>query len=179
MVDSRYADDVDHQGQTLIPPSLHQFAETFQGDLKSVLGLDLQLTQGTKRGPDTIFVTLGNNSNFQDVAGRFTAEGYELEVDDTGIVVTGASPLGAWWATRSIIQAAVAGNSTLETGSGVDAPGWGTRGIMVSLISQEQLIIANTLPSSSMPGANTTHRISWSRCARTSRSSSRTLFIYT
>ncbi|KAJ5632824.1 hypothetical protein N7490_009163 [Penicillium lividum] len=130
VVDSRYFDAVDNQGQTLIPPTLGEFAETFQGDLKSVFGLDLKLTKGAKRTENTIFLTLGNNTGFKDAAGRFTSEGYELKVDNDGVVVTGASPLGAWWATRSIIQAAT-GDSTLPKGSGVDAPGWGTRGVML------------------------------------------------
>lgn len=137
MVDSRYGDEVDHGGQTLIPPTLRQFANTFQVDLKSVLGLDLKLTQGEQRRPNTIFITLDNSTDFHDAAGRFTSEGYGLLVDGDGVVVTGASPLGAWWATRTIIQAAVTGNSTLPRGSGVDAPGWGTRGAMVSLNSYE------------------------------------------
>ncbi|KAJ6111990.1 hypothetical protein N7523_008051 [Penicillium sp. IBT 18751x] len=127
VVDSRYADKVDHDSQTLIPPTLQQFAETFQEDLKSALGLTVQLTKGTKRKSDTIFVTLGNDTKFEDAAGRPTSEGYSLKVDNRGLVVTGASPLGAWWATRSIIQTA-AGNSTIAKGAGADAPGWGTRG---------------------------------------------------
>lgn len=133
LVDSRYANEVDNDGYTLIPPTLQQFAETFQEDVKSVLGLDVPLAQGSTRKPNTIFVTLGNNTNFKDAAGRFTSEGYTLTVDNRGLVITGASPLGAWWATRSIIQAAALGNSTIPKGSGTDAPGWGTRGAMVSL----------------------------------------------
>ncbi|KAJ5153172.1 uncharacterized protein N7482_009650 [Penicillium canariense] len=131
VVDSRYAEEVDNIGQTLIPPTLLEFAQTFQGDLKSVLELDLKLSQATKRKPNSIFVTFGNDTSFMDAAGRWTQEGYKLRVDDRGLVVTGASPLGSWWATRSIIQATVAGNSTLAKGSGTDAPGWGTRGVML------------------------------------------------
>ncbi|KAJ5918310.1 hypothetical protein N7454_010685 [Penicillium verhagenii] len=132
IVDSRYVDAVDQLGQTLIPPTLGQFAETFQEDLKSVFGVDVQITQGTERTANTIFLTIGNNTGFEDAAGRFTSEGYEMVVDDNGVVVTGASPLGAWWATRSIIQAASStSNSALPKGSGVDAPGWGTRGVML------------------------------------------------
>ena len=132
VVDSRYADLVDNNGQTLVPPTLMQFVETFRGDLKSALGLDLTLTKGTKRKPDTIFVTLKNETGFHDAAGRFTSEAYALKVDDQGVVISGASPLGSWWATRSIIQAAIGGDSSIAKGTGIDAPGWGTRGVMVS-----------------------------------------------
>jgi hexosaminidase len=132
IVNSQYANSVDNEGQTLIPPTLLQFAETFKRDIKSALGLDLTLSQGTQRKQDAIFVTLKNETGFQDAAGRFTSEAYTLTVDDQGVVISGASPLGSWWGTRSIIQAAIAGNSSIAKGSGVDAPGWGTRGVMVS-----------------------------------------------
>jgi hexosaminidase len=132
VVDSRYADSVDHTGQTLIPPKLLQFADTFKDDLESTLGLDLGLTQGAKRRSDTIFVTLKNETGFRDAAGRYTAEAFSIAIDDEGIVISGASPLGCWWATRSIIQAAISGNSSIAKGNGVDAPGWSTRGVMVS-----------------------------------------------
>ncbi|KAJ5766805.1 uncharacterized protein N7511_004421 [Penicillium nucicola] len=132
VIDSKYADSVDNNGQTLIPPTLQQFTETFQGDLKSTLDLDLKVSQGNKRLENTIFVTLANQTDFHDVAGRFTSEAYALTVDDQGIVITGASSLGAWWGTRSVIQAAIIGELSLAKGSGADAPGWGTRGAMVS-----------------------------------------------
>ncbi|KAJ5806817.1 hypothetical protein N7474_010409 [Penicillium riverlandense] len=131
IIDSGYANEVDHHGQTLIPPTLSEFVETFQEDLKTSLGLDLQLVSGTQRRENTVFVTLGNSTSFRDAAGRWTSEGYDLRVDDHGIIVTGASPLGAWWATRSMIQAAVNGDSVLAKGAGADAPGWGTRGVFL------------------------------------------------
>lgn len=155
LVDSRYADEVDNNGYTLIPPTLQQFAETFQEDLKSVLGLDVPLAQGSTRKPNTIFVTLGNNTNFKDAAGRSTSEGYTLTVDNRGLVVTGASPLGAWWATRSIVQAAALGNSTISKGFGTDAPGWGTRGVMVSLYSHEDRQFAHAIDSSMQADTST------------------------
>lgn len=61
-------------------------------------------------------MTLTNDTGFHDAAGRFTSEGYALTVDDRGIVLAGASALGAWWGTRSVLQAAAAGNSTLARG---------------------------------------------------------------
>ncbi|KAJ5738452.1 hypothetical protein N7493_001607 [Penicillium malachiteum] len=131
VVDSRYVNAIDHNGQTLIPPTLQEFAETFQEDLKSVLGLDVQVSKGSARKKNSIFLTLGNQTGFVDAAGKWTAEAYELKVDGTGAVITGASPLGAWWATRSIIQIATTSDSALPKGSAVDAPGWGTRGVML------------------------------------------------
>ncbi|PYH78746.1 putative beta-hexosaminidase, partial [Aspergillus uvarum CBS 121591] len=135
VVDSRYSDHVDDNGQTLIPPTLREFASTFQEDLRSSLGLDVPLTFNKSRGHNTIFLTLANETGFQDVAGQWTSEGYALEVDDHGIIIAGASPLGVWWGSRSVIQAAVLGGHghALPHGSGVDAPGWASRGVMLDV----------------------------------------------
>ncbi|OJJ44225.1 hypothetical protein ASPZODRAFT_144799 [Penicilliopsis zonata CBS 506.65] len=133
IVDTRYAHDVDADGETLIPPTLDQFSRTFQGDLFSSLGVDLPLGYNIMPSADSIFITVRNSTGFHDAAGRWTSEGYELEINDDGIIIYGASPLGAWWGTRSLIQMAVLGDTTLPVGSGVDAPGWGTRGVMLDV----------------------------------------------
>ncbi|KAI9036350.1 glycoside hydrolase [Aspergillus affinis] len=133
VVDIDYADAVDHDGQTLIPPTLHQFAETFQEDLESSIGLSLPLNLSSDSIPDSIFLTLTNNSDFQDAAGRPTAEAYTLNIHDNGIIIAGASPLGAWWGTRSLIQTAVVAGRELPQGSGLDAPGWANRGVMLDV----------------------------------------------
>lgn len=133
IVDSEHAEAVDEKGQTLIPPTLHQFAETFQEDIKSTIDVDVALQNGNEAQSNSIFITLAkDDSEFQDVAGRPTHEGYKLDITDKGITITGASPLGAWWGTRSLIQmAVVSGDSSVPQGSGTDAPGWATRGAYV------------------------------------------------
>lgn len=131
VVDLRYAFSVDHNGSTLIPPTLLSFAETFQSDLRE-LGHDIPLITSTEPGEHTLFVTISNRpNNFLDVAGRPTSEGYELQVTPTAVILTGASPLGAWWGTRTLLQQAVLNQFTLPLGLGRDAPGWGERGMMV------------------------------------------------
>ncbi|PLB43525.1 glycoside hydrolase [Aspergillus steynii IBT 23096] len=131
VVDVAYANTVDHAGQTLIPPTLHQFAETFQEDLESSIGLSLPLNLGVHPLPNSIFLTLTNHTGFHDAAGRPTAEAYSLNIHSNGIEIAGASPLGAWWGTRSLIQAAVVTGEKLPHGSGLDTPGWANRGIML------------------------------------------------
>lgn len=131
VVDSSWWDAVDNNGQTLIPPTLQEFAQTFQEDLKSSIGIALPLSQATEPPNDSIFLTVKNSSGFHDVAGRYTSEGYSLTINSKGIIIAGASPLGTWWGTRSLIQTAVVGGLSLPQGSGVDAPGWGTRGAFV------------------------------------------------
>jgi hexosaminidase len=133
VVDSRYARTVDNDGQTLIPPTLAQFAQTFQEDLGSTLGIELPIVQSTQAHINSIFLTLDQaNTTFVDTAGRHTSEGYLLSVDSNGVTIAGASPLGTWWGTRSLLQIAALGKLSIAQGSGVDAPGWANRGFMVS-----------------------------------------------
>ncbi|PWI74967.1 Glycoside hydrolase, catalytic core [Purpureocillium lilacinum] len=157
VVDSKFADERDTSGLTLIPPTLHDFASTFAQDLHETLGVQARVVvedSPSRHGADgdAVFLTLSSDkSAFRDAAGRPTAEGYSLTADGAGsggsIVISGASPLGAWWGTRTVLQQAVlrpgsgsgsgSGSSSGDTGAtfplgtGVDAPGWGERGMML------------------------------------------------
>lgn len=133
IVDSRHAEASDPDGQTLIPPTLSEFAHVFQQDLNSTLRIDLPIVSGTAAKDGSIFITLDEDKGkFVDVAGRYTSEGYQLDIDQA-VTISGASPLGSWWATRSILQMATLSNaSDLVHGTSVDSPGWSNRGFMVS-----------------------------------------------
>lgn len=132
VVDEAHAASRDTRGLTLIPPTLRDFAETFAGDVGSVLGHNVSVVTGTAAAPGAIFLTLGDARDYLDVAGRETSEGYTLETTAEGLVVRGASPLGVWWGTRTVIQQTLVGNGSLPLGRAVDSPGWGSRGMMVS-----------------------------------------------
>ncbi|KAI1464703.1 glycoside hydrolase family 20 protein [Daldinia caldariorum] len=129
LVDSKLAESRDESGETLIPPSLQEFAKTFADDLHDVLGLDISVSPSDEPISDTVFLTLGDPSKYTDVKGSQTSEGYTLSVDSSGIVITGASPLGVWWGTRTVLQQAVLSNGSLSYGEADDAPGWRTRGM--------------------------------------------------
>jgi hexosaminidase len=135
VVDSAYQNAVNTEGETLIPPTLLSFANTFSTDLESSLGLNIPVKTGKPSAKTSIFITISKNSSqFLDAAGRPTSEGYSMDVTSEGIVITGASPLGAWWATRTILQQGVLNDGMeLSFGSAIDAPGWGIRGAFVSL----------------------------------------------
>ena len=130
-VDSKYADTLDQDGWTLIPPTLQGFAETFAEDLRNIVGCEVSLIHGEACSSQDIFLTIANSSAFQDAAGRFTSEGYMLQVAKNEITIIGASPLGVWWGTRTVLQQAVLHGGKLPIGSGTDSPGWNTRGIFV------------------------------------------------
>lgn len=131
VVDSRHASTADRNGWTLIPPTLQEFAETFVEDLADLVDCHAVVKHGNDRTHNAIFLTLGSSSAFVDAAGRFTSEGYTLNAIETGVIITGASPLGVWWGTRTILQQAALNDGKLSVGNGTDAPGWGTRGVML------------------------------------------------
>ncbi|KAF7326029.1 Beta-hexosaminidase [Mycena kentingensis (nom. inval.)] len=131
LVDQRFQDAVDSAGKTLIPPTLLEFAQTFAADLE-VLGMEnvpVQVATAVQSG--SVFLTLSTNNAFHDAAGRNTSEGYTLTVGTNNVVIAGASPLGAFWGTRTLLQQAKLRGMSLPIGSGTDAPGWGTRGVML------------------------------------------------
>lgn len=130
-VDTRYEQTTDTNGSTLIPPTLGAFAKTFAEDLSALTGKKISTRQGRKSSASSIFLTLGNQSAFLDAAGRPTSEGYRLDVTENGVTITGASPLGVWWATRTVLQQVALNKGSLKVGSSTDAPGWATRGVML------------------------------------------------
>ncbi|KFY43610.1 hypothetical protein V494_01882 [Pseudogymnoascus sp. VKM F-4513 (FW-928)] len=133
IVDKRFASLVNKNGHTLIPPTLAEFAKTFEGDLQTAIGSHVTLTYGDKPENGSIFLTIDSDTEFSDVAGRPSSEGYSLSVTKEGITIAGASPLGTWWGTRSVLQAAAVGDNKIPCGTGVDTPGWGTRGAMLDI----------------------------------------------
>lgn len=136
IVDAKFAEVVDDNGLTLIPPTLNEFATTFSDDLAKTLGWNLPVESGVGSEKHVIFLTLGDPSNYLDVAGRRTSEGYSLNVTKTRVTITGASPLGVWWGTRTLLQhLAATGEGTIPLGHATDSPGWGNRGLMVSFPS--------------------------------------------
>jgi hexosaminidase len=179
VVDTRYASAVDQNGLTLIPPTLISFAETFRSDLKE-LGHDIPVITSTEAEEHSLFVTISSKPHdFLDAAGRPTSEGYELHVTPNSVILTGASPLGAWWGTRTLLQQAVLGHFEFPVGDGIDAPGWGERGMMVrSRLHMNELRYQSLTLCSLMLGDITILRISSLRCVPTCRISSRTCSTY-
>lgn len=137
IVDLSHSSTRDEDGLTLIPPSLWEFAETFQGDLAGI-GVNAVVLPGIKAVSNAIYLTLDNDkSQFVNAAGNKTSEGYRLSVTSSGITISGASPLGAWWGTRTVLQQALINDKKLKIGTGVDSPGWSERGMMVSSLQNK------------------------------------------
>lgn len=141
VVDDKYADTTDEAGWTLIPPTLHEFAQTFATDLGGEMAVQL----GSSDCTDAIYLTVANHSSFTDAAGRWTSEAYRIEITDDKVTIEGASPLGAWWGTRTILQQASLNDGKLPLGVGIDSPGWGTRGYHVSASAKNDTSLPRTL----------------------------------
>lgn len=131
IVDTQFADARDERGETLIPPTLHDFSEVFAADLKDALGLELSVSNSSEAGQGSIFLTLGDSGDYLDAAGAPTSEGYTLSVSAGGVTIRGASPLGVWWGTRTLLQQAILNGGSLPYGEAHDVPGWATRGMML------------------------------------------------
>ncbi|KKY30721.1 putative glycosyl hydrolase family 20 [Diaporthe ampelina] len=116
---------------SLIPPTLFEFAQTFAGDLANIFNIDATVTNGTNSTTDSIFLTLGDPSVYLNASGDPSSEGYSLSVTSNAITINGASPLGVWWGTRTVLQQATLNNGSVPLGSGTDTPGWATRGMML------------------------------------------------
>ncbi|KAI0964913.1 beta-hexosaminidase [Xylaria arbuscula] len=131
IVDHAHANSVDESGDTLIPPTLRDFADTFAADLHAVWGLNVSVSVASERRPHSIYLSLSEKSPFRYASGEASSEGYAFEVTSSGIAILGASPLGVWWGTRSLIQQSILSKGKLPLGQSVDFPGWKIRGMML------------------------------------------------
>ena len=131
-VENKHADSVDLAGETLIPPTLYSYASTFAHDWEEVTDLKLELRNTSHIVPRSILLTIDTDpSRYIDAAGRPTAEGYSIIITSDGVQIKGASALGAWWGTRTLLQMVASHPTVLPTGCSVDSPGWRVRGLML------------------------------------------------
>ncbi|GAP89727.1 putative glycoside hydrolase [Rosellinia necatrix] len=132
IIDSKYENSVDTTGETLIPQTLRAFAGVFASDTREVWGLqNLSTPVSSMPDVDSVFLTISDTPLYHYESGELSAEGFVLEVTPLGITIRGASPLGVWWGTRSLIQLAILSKGNLPYGTSMDSPGWKTRGMML------------------------------------------------
>lgn len=134
-IDNDFASVSDKDGLTLIPPTALDFATTFRDDLDHITGFNWTLKQVSKVPIDASGIALGaytgeaSDLTYED--GKSTSEGYEIAVNTSRVTIGGSGARGMWWGTRTLIQLLLAGNGTINTISGRDAPAYATRGYML------------------------------------------------
>ncbi|KAL1976792.1 hypothetical protein VTN31DRAFT_3074 [Thermomyces dupontii] len=129
-VDARYQHEVDRDGQTLIPPILHQFANTFVRDLQPVRSLSIQAVNCLAMA-SSLPLTVTERSSMQQVDRPPRDIPSMLRPTESSSKVP--VPLGAWLGTRTVLQQTILNDGTIPLGSGRDVPGWGTRSIMLDV----------------------------------------------
>lgn len=132
-IDRSFAEQRDSEGLTLIPPTAHEFAETFRTDISSLFGGNWTLEQVDDFPPTGIHIGPIRNSNISLTYenGHPTEEGYELEVANGTVYIGGAGARGTFWGTRTLLQKLLIDDGSLMTDWIVDAPAYSTRGFML------------------------------------------------
>ncbi|ETN40827.1 uncharacterized protein HMPREF1541_05107 [Cyphellophora europaea CBS 101466] len=125
----------DTDGLTLIPPSGAEFAVTFAEDLSGATEEEWTV-EVVEDLPDIsgIFLTRysGNDTELAYENGTPTSEGYQLEVGDGKVTISGVGSRGLWWGTRTVLQHLYQSNFTsIPSISVADAPAYVTRGYML------------------------------------------------
>lgn len=141
VIDTASAETRDTDGLTLIPPSTHEFAQTFANDLHTLFpNTTANISVGTAAPLNGVFITT-NTGNFTLASGISTSEGYTLDVSSQGITISGAGARGTFWATRTLLQALILNNGSLPASTVRDGPSWETRGFMLgAVLSSSQLL---------------------------------------
>ncbi|KAI9057723.1 glycoside hydrolase family 20 protein [Trametes sanguinea] len=138
VVNERDANSTADNGLTLIPPTLLQFTQTFKADLEDLFpqtAVSLTVGDAQKAARDAAVITLSLSDDLHATLGdgSVTTEGYEMDVSDTHVVITGAGSKGAFWATRTLLQGLVLTGGQFPAGKIVDQPDWRTRGFMLDV----------------------------------------------
>ncbi|KAK2476995.1 hypothetical protein H9L39_12219 [Fusarium oxysporum f. sp. albedinis] len=134
-IDDEFASVSDKDGLTLIPPTAHEFATTFQDDLAKITGSKWTLKRVDKLSNNASGVSLGSytgeSSDLRYENGKSTSEGYEIIINSNRVFIGGSGARGMWWGTRTFLQLLLAGNGTITSTLGRDAPAYATRGYML------------------------------------------------
>lgn len=107
-------------------PTLRQRMLVFANDYQDVTGNAITVVESDAAGDGDIFVTLDTATGVN----RLGTEGYRLSVKEDRITINASKPIGAFWATRSILQVLKTNNNTFPCGYVADYPQYPVRGFM-------------------------------------------------
>ncbi|KAF4948018.1 hypothetical protein FGADI_10013 [Fusarium gaditjirri] len=134
-IDDEFASMSDKDGLTLIPPTAHEFATTFQDDLAKITGSNWTLKRVESLPNNASGISLGSytgeSSDLTYENGKPTSEGYEIIINSNRVFIGGSGARGMFWGTRTFLQLLLAGNGIITSTLGRDAPAYATRGYML------------------------------------------------
>ena len=144
IVDEARASSRDDGGQSLIPPTLSSFAHTFAADVEELfpgthVTVILANVGDFKPQIGDIVLTIQPNttqsaSGFTLANGSPTSEGYEMEVSNSTVTISGSGAKGSFWGTRTLLQGLTLTKGSFPGGIIKDQPDWKTRGFMLGKI---------------------------------------------
>ena len=110
--------------------SLKPAAEALANDYGDLFGTALSIIKGSVHQVSAGDIYLGLTT---DTSLGLQDEGYLMTVTAPSITVLAFTPTGAYWSTRTILQAAKNGNSSIPVGTARDYPLYKTRGFMLDV----------------------------------------------
>lgn len=113
-----------HYKILVLDPSLLEVAELFQADLKAK-GLELELLKSEGEWSEAESITFSSREST-----NLTDEGYYMEIDKQQIKIWANHPMGAFYATRTLLQLDV---TNLASGIIYDYPRYQHRGFMLDV----------------------------------------------
>lgn len=114
---------------------LEEVAGQFAADLASITGVRAEVLIGADAGPDDLVLDLDPDLAHEAGGVRFDEEGYLLEVTAAGLEVSAPTSDGAFYGTRTVLQALMQspGRDTVPVGESFDWPSHEVRGFMLDV----------------------------------------------
>lgn len=94
-------------------------------DMEVMFGLKPKVQEAKSAPKGAIFLSLGD-------AGNANAEAYKMTIGTSGISIAANQPVGAYWATRTVLQLTEQ-SRTLPAGTAIDYPAYPMRGLMLDV----------------------------------------------
>ncbi|KAK2928964.1 Beta-hexosaminidase [Fusarium oxysporum f. sp. vasinfectum] len=105
-IDDEFASVSDKDGLTLIPPTAHEFATSFQDDLAKITGSKWTLKRVDKLSNNASGISLGSytgeSSDLRYENGKSTSEGYEIIINSNRVFIGGSGARGMWWGNQDL-----------------------------------------------------------------------------
>lgn len=125
---------LDGSSRIIADPELADVATQFAADLEATAGIVAEVSEGAPTAGDLV---LDYDETLSHAAGGelFDAEGYRLTVTADGVEIASPSTEGAFYGTRTVLQALLQspGRAELPIGESIDWPNHEVRGFMLDV----------------------------------------------